>query len=85
MAKTLRTVFSNKNILAIGTTNMLYQVFNGLWELWWSLYLLSPVENGGLETPATIVGLLATIQNTSQIIFQLPGGLIADKIGRKKL
>lgn len=85
MAQTLKTVFSNKNILAIGTTNMLFQVFNGLWELWWSLYLLSPIEEGGLGTPATIVGLLATIQNTSQILFQLPGGLIADKIGRKKV
>lgn len=85
MASTFRTVFSNKNILAIGTTNMLYQVFNSLWDLWWSLYLITPVDEGGLGTPATIVGILATIQNTSQILFQLPGGVIADKIGRKKV
>ena len=71
MAQTLKTVFSNKNILAIVTTNMLYQVFNGLWELWWSLYLLTPTEQGGLGAPAIIVGLLATIQNTSQILFQI--------------
>jgi len=64
---------------------MLYQVFNSLWDLWWSLYLITPVEDGGLGTPATIVGILATIQNTSQILFQLPGGVIADKIGRKKV
>jgi len=85
VASTFRTVFSNKNILAIGTTNMLYQVFNSLWDLWWSLYLITPVEEGGLGTPVTIVGILATIQNTSQILFQLPGGVIADKIGRKKV
>jgi MFS family permease len=85
VAQTFKTVFSNKNILAIGTTNMLYQVFNSLWDLWWSLYLLTPVSEGGLGTPATIVGLLATLQNTSQILFQLPGGVIADKIGRKKV
>jgi MFS family permease len=85
VASTFRTVFSNKNILAIGTTNMLYQVFNSLWDLWWSLYLITPIEDGGLGTPATIVGILATIQNTSQILFQLPGGVIADKIGRKKV
>ncbi|MCB2172019.1 MFS transporter [archaeon] len=85
VASTFRTVFSNKNILAIGTTNMLYQVFNSLWDLWWSLYLITPVDEGGLGTPATIVGILATIQNTSQILFQLPGGVIADKIGRKKV
>lgn len=59
---------------------MLYQVFNSLWELWWSLYLLEE-----LKAPAIIVGILATIQNTSQILFQLPGGMLADKIGRKKV
>ena len=80
MASILKEVFSNRNILAIGTTNMLYQVFNGLWELWWSLYLLDE-----LKTPVLIVGMLAAIQNTSQILFQLPGGIIADRIGRKKV
>ncbi len=80
MASILREVFSNRNILAIGTTNMLYQVFNGLWELWWSLYLLEE-----LNTPILIIGILAAIQNTSQILFQLPGGIIADRIGRKKV
>ena len=54
MASILKEVFSNRNILAIGTTNMLYQVFNGLWELWWSLYLLEE-----LKTPVLIVGMLA--------------------------
>ena len=29
--------------------------------------------------------MLAAIQNTSQILFQLPGGIIADRIGRKKV
>jgi len=49
-------------------------------ELWWSLYLLEE-----LKTPVLIVGMLAAIQNTSQILFQLPGGIIADRIGRKKV
>lgn len=59
---------------------MLYNIFNGLWELWWSLYLIEE-----LNTPVKIVGILATIQNTSRILFQLPGGALADKIGRKKV
>ncbi len=80
MASILRQVFSNRNIVAISTTNMLYQIFNGLWQLWWSLYLIEV-----LNTPVTIVGLLATIQNASRILFQLPGGIIADRIGRKKV
>ena len=59
---------------------MLYHIFNSLWELWWTLYLIEE-----LRTPITIVGFLATIQNTSRILFQLPGGIIADRIGRKKV
>lgn len=77
---TLKEVFSNRNILAIGGTNMLYTIFNGFWELWWSLYLVKI-----LGVSATIVGLLATIQNTGRILFQLPGGMLADRIGRKKV
>jgi len=80
VASILREVFSNRNVLAISSTNMLYHIFNGLWELWWTLYLIEV-----LGTPITIVGLLATIQNTSRILFQLPGGIIADRIGRKRV
>lgn len=80
MASILREVFSNRNVLAISTTNMLYHIFNGLWELWWGLYLLEV-----LDTPITVIGLLATIQNTSRILFQLPGGIIADRFGRKRI
>jgi len=80
VASILRQVFSNRNIIALSSTNMLYHIFNSLWELWWSLYLLEV-----LNTPITIIGLLATIQNTSRILFQLPGGVIADRIGRKKV
>jgi MFS family permease len=59
---------------------MLYQVFNSLWQLWWSLYLLEV-----LNTPLVIIGLLSSVQNTAQILFQLPGGMLADRIGRKKV
>lgn len=77
---TLKEVFSNRNIVAISSTNMLYTIFNGFWELWWSLYLVQV-----LGVSPIIVGLLATIQNTSRILFQLPGGMLADRIGRKKV
>jgi len=80
VASILRQVFSNRNIITLSSTNMLYHIFNSLWELWWSLYLFEV-----LKTPITIIGLLATIQNTSRILFQLPGGIIADRIGRKKV
>lgn len=80
MASILRQVFSNRNIMAISSTNMLYNIFNGLWELWWSLYLYEV-----LNAPVTVVGLLAMVQSTSRILFQLPGGIVADRMGRKKV
>ncbi len=80
VASILKQVFSNRNVLAISTTNMLYQIFNGLWQLWWTLYLIDE-----LNTPIIIVGFLATIQSGSSILFQLPGGILADRIGRKKV
>ena len=76
----LKEVFSNRNIVAISSTNMLYTIFNGFWELWWGLYLLEV-----LNVSPIIIGFLATIQNTSRILFQLPGGMLADRIGRKRV
>jgi len=66
--------------VAISSTNMLYTIFNGFWELWWVLYLTDI-----LGVSPIIVGFLATIQNTSRILFQLPGGMLADRIGRKRV
>ena len=66
--------------MAISSTNMLYTIFNGFWELWWVLYLTDI-----LGVSPIIVGFLATIQNTSRILFQLPGGMLADRIGRKRV
>ena len=80
VSTSLKEVFSNRNIVAISSTNMLYTVFNGFWELWWGLYLLKV-----LNVSPVIIGFLATIQNTSRILFQLPGGMLADRIGRKKV
>jgi MFS family permease len=80
MTSIIRDVFSNKNVMAISLTNMLYSVFNNLWNLWWSLYLVEV-----LKTPIVIVGLLSMIQMSGSFLFQLPGGLITDKYGRKKV
>jgi len=80
VTSSLKEVFSNRNIMAISSTNMLYTIFNGFWELWWGLYLLEV-----LNVSPIIIGFLATIQNTSRILFQLPGGMLSDRIGRKRV
>ena len=80
MAAIVKDVFANRNVMAISVTNMLYMVFNNLWMMWWGLYLVEV-----LDTPIVIVGLLSTIQMTGNVLFQLPGGVITDKYGRKKV
>ena len=77
--KILREVFSERNILVISLTSMLYRIFNRFWRMWWTLYLLE------LGASLPIVGLLAMIQNASMLIFQLPGGILADRFGRKRV
>jgi MFS family permease len=80
MLKVVKEVFSERNIVVLSGTSCLYQVFNSLWRLWWSLYLLDV-----MGAPIAVVGLLSTIQSSSRILFQLPGGVLADRIGRKRV
>ena len=80
MAGVVREVFSERNIIVLSGTSTLYRVFNSLWQLWWSLYLMEV-----LGAPIAVIGLLSTIQSSSRILFQLPGGMLADRIGRKKV
>jgi MFS family permease len=80
MVSDLKGVLSNRNVMTISLSNMLYNVFNNLWMLWWSLYLVEE-----LNAPITVIGLLSMIQMTGSILFQLPGGMLADKYGRKKV
>lgn len=77
---TLRAVFLERNILVLSGTNCLYQIFNAFWQLWWSLYLLEE-----MQAPLPVVGLLSTVQSVSNILFQWPGGMLADRIGRKRV
>lgn len=75
----VRDVFSNKNIIAISFTTSLFSLVGG-WYPFWAKYMQ---ENLG-ATP-TIIGLLSMIRTSENLIFQLPGGILADKYGRKKI
>jgi len=76
----MRNVFSNRNILTISLTTTLWSVCNQAWQPFWSLYLKEE-----LGATVAIVGLLSMIQNAEMLLFQLPGGILADKIGRRKV
>jgi len=76
----MKEVFSNRNILTIGLTTSLWTLCNSGWRPFWSIYL---TEELGADLLA--VGLLSTIQTADQFLFQLPGGVLADKYGRRKI
>jgi MFS family permease len=75
----LRLVFSNRNIVVLSISGVFAWIFDVLLMGWWPLYLL---ELGATET---IVGFAAAIQSASRILFQIPGGILADRLGRKKI
>ena len=50
-----------------------------LWRPFWGLYVL---ELGGTKSS---IGLLTTIQSLTTLMVQLPGGVISDRLGRKKV
>ncbi|MBN1683289.1 MFS transporter [Candidatus Bathyarchaeota archaeon] len=75
-----KEVFSNKNIMSIALTNMSYGLIQQAWNPFWPKYL---VDN--LGATAVAIGLISGIRTAETMLFSLPGGLLADKLGRKKI
>jgi MFS family permease len=78
--KVLRNVFSNKNVLAIALTTSVFSLVDMGWRPFWTLYLKNE-----LGASITAVGLLSTIASSERLLFQLPGGLLADRYGRRRI
>jgi len=76
----MKRVFSNRNVLVISATSSLVMFFDMLYWPYWSKYLKDVIH---LTIPQ--IGLLNAIQRSEQLLFQLPGGILADRIGRKKV
>jgi len=75
----MTTVLSNRNLMAVTLTQSLLMFASFLWKPFWSLYIL---ELGGSKS---IVGALATLQSFSNLALLLPGGVLADRFGRKRV
>ncbi len=75
----MRTLVSNRNLLALTLTQSLTMLAMFLWRPYWGLYIL---ELGGTTS---ILGALSTLQAASMLLLQLPGGLLADRYGRSKI
>lgn len=75
-----RDVFSNKNIMAISVTVALWGMMGQGYRPFWALYL-----KDYLGASVTNIGIFSMISTAESLLFQLPGGLIADRYGRRKL
>jgi len=76
----LKKVFSNRNVLVVSVTNSMATFFWTVYNPFWALYLS---EELGMTLPQ--IGLISTINQAQHLLFQFPGGILADRIGRKKV
>ena len=75
----LNTVLSNRNLLAVTVTQSLSMFAMFLWRPFWGLYILE------LDGTKSILGALTALQSLSVLLAQLPGGVLSDRIGRKRV
>lgn len=77
--KLVRETFTNRNLVAVTVMQTLFMFTAFLWWPYRSLYIL---ELGATKEQ---LGLLLTVETVVNLIFQYPGGVLADRYGRKKL
>lgn len=76
----VRDVFSNRNILAISLTTTLWSLVQQGWNPFWPKYL-----KDHLGASVTIIGMFSMISTAENLLFQLPGGVLADRYGRRRI
>ena len=75
----LRKFFSDRNILVLTVTGLISAMSFRLWMPYWSLYALD------LGADKEMLGVLSMVQAGSLLLLQIPGGMLADQLGRKKV
>jgi len=79
MFKVLRETLSNRNLAVLTITQTLFMFTAFLWWPYRSLYILE------LGATKELLGMLLMVETVSQVIFQLPGGILTDRLGRRKV
>ena len=76
---TLRQIFSNRNMTVLTISEFIFMFGGTLWWAFQSLYILE------LGASKEILGMLMMMQSATLLLFQVPGGVIADRFGRRKI
>ena len=74
-----RETFRNRNILVLTITQTLFMFTAFLWWPYRSLFILE------LGASKELLGMLLMVETVSSILFQLPGGILADRLGRRQI
>ncbi len=77
--KSVKGFLGNRNIVVVMITQTLSMFF--AW-LWWPFRSLFIIELGATKE---LLGLLIMIQTLGGMFFQFPGGVLADRYGRKRV
>jgi len=75
----IRETFSSRNVMVLTITQTLFMFTAFLWWPYWSLFILE------LGATKELLGILQMIETITQLICQLPGGILADRFGRRRL
>jgi MFS family permease len=75
----LKEVATQRNIATLSISTFFLIIVEYFVSPWWPLFFLD------LGANEIIIGAVATIQTASGMLSQLPGGLLADRFGRKKV
>ncbi len=75
----IREVFGNRNILLLTLSQAPFMFTAFLWFPYRSLFILE------LGATKELLGLLLMLETLGQIVFQFAGGILADRIGRRRI
>lgn len=77
--KSLSEFFSDRNILVLTVSGLISALSFRLWMPYWSLYALE------LGASKEMLGVLSMVQAGALLVLQVPGGMLADRMGRKRV
>lgn len=75
----IRETFRSRNVAVLTGTQTLWMFTAFLWWPYRSLFILE------LGASKETLGMLLMIETLGQVVFQLPGGMLADRFGRKRV
>jgi MFS family permease len=75
----IRETFRSRNVAVLTGTQTLWMFTAFLWWPYRSLFILE------LGATKELLGMLLMIETLGQVVFQLPGGVLADRFGRKRV